>query len=182
MAADKSANLRGGPEGGGTGMKKLLIAVAAVVWVAGLAGGIDLPPMKEGLWSIHTQSIDNPGNVKREFSQKICRNHAYDDAARAKAKNMPGCKVLNENLSGQTYTIEMECTISGSVLHSKGVTTRTGEESFRSENHATYTPALHGVSESTMIMEQKYEGSCPAGTEPGDIIRADGTILHTGKR
>lgn len=163
-------------------MKKILICAIGIVCLVGFAAAIDLPPMREGLWSIHTQTIDHPGNVKREFTQKICRNHAYDDSARAKAKNMPGCKVQNENLSGHTYTIEMECNIGGSVIHSKGVTTSTGDDAFRSETHTTYTPAFHGVSDTTMIMDQKYESSCPAGTEPGDIIRADGTVLHTGKQ
>jgi len=163
-------------------MKKLLICAIGMVCLVGFAAAIDLPPMREGLWSIHTQTFDNPGNVKREFTQKICRNHAYDNSVRAKAKNIPGCKVLNENLSGHTYTIEMECNISGSVIHSKGVTTSTGDDAFRSETHTTYAPALHGVSDTTMIMDQKFEGSCPAGTEPGDIIRPDGTVIHSGRR
>jgi hypothetical protein len=163
-------------------MNKMVIGVIVILCLVGFAAAIDLPPMREGLWSIHTQTSDNPGNVKHDFTQKICRNHAYDDAARAKAKNMPGCKVLNENLSAHTYTIEMECNIAGSVIHSKGVTTSTGEDAVRSETHTTYAPAMRGVSDTTMIMEQKYEGSCPAGIEPGDIIRPDGTILHTGKQ
>lgn len=163
-------------------MKKLPICVVAVVCLVGFAAALDLPPMREGLWSIRTQTVDNPGNVKSDFTQKICRNHAYDQAAQAKARNMPGCKVLNENLSGHTYTVEMECKIAGSVIHSKGVTTRTADDTTRSETHATYAPALNGVSESTMIMDQKYLGSCPSGMQPGDIIRPDGTILHTGKR
>jgi hypothetical protein len=163
-------------------MKRLLMCAIAVVCLVGFAAAIDLPAAKEGLWSMRMQTTDNPGNVKSDFTQKICRNHAYDQAAQAKAKNMPGCKVLNENLSGHTYTIEIDCKIAGSVIHSKGVTTFTGDSAFRSETHATYAPALNGVSDTTMIIDQKYLGSCPSGTEPGDIIRADGTIIHTGKR
>ncbi len=162
-------------------MKRLLICVVAIVCLVGFAAAIDLPPMREGLWSIRTQTLDKAGNVKSDFTQKICRSHASDDSARAKAKNRPGCKVLNENLSGHTYTIEMECNIGGSVIHTKGVTTSTGADASHSETHTTYAPALNGVSDSTMIMDQKYLGSCPSGTEPGDIIRADGTVLHTGK-
>jgi hypothetical protein len=162
-------------------MRKLLMTVTAILCFVVFTPAIDLPSLREGLWSIHTQSVDNPGNVKREFTQKLCRNHAYDDSARAKAKNVPGCKTLNENLSGHTYTVEMECTVTGSVIHSSGVTTMTGDDAFHSETHATYTPALRGVSDTTMIIDQKYEGSCPAGTQPGDFIRPDGTILHTGK-
>ncbi len=163
-------------------MKRLLMCATAILSVVGFVAAIDLPASREGLWSMRTQTTDNPGNVKTDFTQKICRNHAYDSAARAKAKNMPGCKVLNENLSGHTYTLEMECKIAGSVIHSKGVTTIVGDAAFHSESHATYAPALNGVSDTTIIIDQKYLGSCPSGIEPGDIIRSDGTILHTGKR
>lgn len=163
-------------------MKRFLICMVAILSLIGFASAIDMPPMREGFWSIRTQTISNPGNVKTDFTQKICRNHAYDDSVRAKARNRPGCKVLNENLSGHTYTVEMECNIGGSVVHTKGVTTGTEGEASHSETHTTYSPALNGVSDTMMIMDQKYLGSCPSGTEPGDIIRADGTVLHTGKR
>jgi hypothetical protein len=163
-------------------MKKLLMCAIAVVCLVGFAAAIDLPAGREGLWSMRMQTTDNHGNVKTDFTQKICRNHSYDVAARAKAKSTPGCKVVNENLSGHTYTMEMECKIAGSVVHSKAVTTFTGDSAVHSETHATYAPALNGVSDTTIIVDQKYLGSCPSGIEPGDIIRADGTILHTGKR
>ena len=38
-----------------------------------------------------------------------------------------------------------------------------GDTAVHSETHATYSPPLYGVSESTMIMDQEYLGSCPAG-------------------
>ena len=41
--------------------------------------------------------------------------------------------------------------------------------------------AMGGISETTTIMDQKYVGSCPAGTKPGDRIAADGRITHSGK-
>ncbi|HVR24953.1 MAG TPA: hypothetical protein VMU26_16705 [Candidatus Polarisedimenticolia bacterium] len=52
----------------------------------------------------------------------------------------------------------------------------TGDTSAHSETLATYTPALGGVSETTMIMDQKYVGSCPAGAQSGDLTNADGNI------
>jgi len=32
-----------------------------------------------------------------------------------------------------------------------------------------------------MIMEQKYEGACPAGMEPGDMTGADGRVIHRAR-
>lgn len=163
-------------------MKRLLLCLIAVVCLVGFAAAVDLPALREGLWSMRAQTVDNPGNVKSDFTQKICRNHAYDQDAQAKARNIPGCKVLSEKLSPHAYTIEMQCNLAGSAIHSKGVTTFSGDSDFHAETHATYAPALNGVSDTTMIVDQKYLGSCPSGTQPGDIIRSDGTIIHTGKR
>src|ERR1017187_6973809 len=56
-----------------------------------------------------------------------------------------------------------------------------GDTSFHSESHATFTPALGGISETTRIVDQKYVGSCPAGAHPGDRTNADGSVIHSGK-
>jgi hypothetical protein len=159
-------------------MKKVPAVAFGVVVLIGLAQAIDYPQMKEGLWSITMQIINNPGNVKTRGTQKLCRSHAYDDYARSLAKNTAGCKTVSENVSGGTYTIELECLQKGTTLKSKTVATLQGDSSVHSEGHTTYSPALRGVSEMTMMQDQKYVGSCPAGIMPGDRISEDGTVMH----
>lgn len=140
----------------------------------------DAPAMKEGLWSIHTVSIDNPGNKRSEGTRSLCRNHAYDARIRALAetKQKQSCKPAARTSSANGFTEESECTIQGSVITSKAVTTFTGDTSFHSETHGTYKPALYGIAEMTMIMDQKYLGACPAGMEPGDFMTSDGKVTH----
>jgi hypothetical protein len=46
-------------------MKKMLASAAAAL-VLPIANAANPPDVKEGLWSVHTQSIDNPGDKKRE--------------------------------------------------------------------------------------------------------------------
>ena len=58
-------------------MKKILASAAAAL-VLPIANAANPPEMKEGLWTIHTQSIDNPGNKKSEGTYSLCRSHAYD--------------------------------------------------------------------------------------------------------
>ncbi len=158
-------------------MRKLpAIAVATVVLI-GLAQAIDYPRMKEGLWAISQQTISSPGNVKRQITQKICRSHAYDDYARARLRNAPGCKA-SENFSGSTYTTELECIIKGTTTKSKTVVTMQGDSAVHSESHSTYSPALGGMSDMTIIQDQKYAGSCPSGIAPGDLISEDGKVTH----
>ena len=162
-------------------MKNLLAFTIASLCLIGFAfaQNIRVPLQKEGLWSNHRESTNNPGNVKTESTEKICRNHAYDEYVREKAKKVPGCKTLSESYSGGIYSIEMECSTAGSVIKSKGTVKSLGEDDVRAESHATYAPPIAGMAETTMVMEQKYLGSCPAGMQPGDITHENGSVTHT---
>jgi len=158
-------------------MRKALPAALLVSWALFAA---DPPPVKEGLWSLHTVSTDNPGNKRTEGTRSLCRNHDYDTRIReqAETRQKQNCKPLAKTSSGNTFTEESECTMMGSVITSKVVATFTGDTAIHSETHATYKPALHGIAEMTLIMDQKYVGACPAGMEPGDFMDADGKVTH----
>ena len=160
-------------------MKKMLVyAAAALLLPIAMAKAADLPEQKEGLWSSHMQSTDNPGNKTSEQTSTICRNHAYDQYAQSLTKNMKGCTTVRESFQGGKYSLEMHCVIGSTVIDSKGTTTFQGDTAAHAESHATYTPAMGGVSETSMIMDQKYVGSCPAGAQPGDITYANGRVTH----
>ncbi len=163
-------------------MNKKLIPVAASFLLAiGTASAVDPPEVKEGLWSIHRQTIDNPGNKKTESTSSICRSHAYDLHAQSLAKNVKGCTPVSQSFQGGKYSSSTHCVAGGTVIESQGTVTYQGDTSAHSETHATYSPAMGGVSETTMIMDQKYVGSCPAGVQPGDMTNADGRITHLWK-
>jgi hypothetical protein len=162
-------------------MKMLLFVGAAVLFSVGSAHAAGPPDVKEGLWSDHTQSIDQPGNKKSEGTKTICRSHAYDQYVKTLAAKVPGCTKVSENYNGHTFTSEMRCVVGGSVIDGKETATFQGDTAVHSESHSTYTPALYGVSATTRIADQKYLGSCPAGSQPGDIKSADGKIINTWK-
>jgi hypothetical protein len=160
-------------------VKRLWFFSAAMLAVVITVGRADDPPqVKEGLWSIHTQSVDNPGNKKSEGTRSICRNHEYDKKAQASAKSVKGCTVTSESVSGNKYSSATRCEIAGTVIQSTGVTTFQGDTAFHTESHSTNTPPMFGVAESTVTIDQKYVGSCPAGMQPGDFMDADGKITH----
>ena len=161
--------------------KKLIPASAAFLLAIGTASAVDPPELKEGLWSIHRQVIDNPGNKKTESTSSICRSHAYDQHAESLAKNVKGCTPMSSSVQGSKYSSAMHCVVAGTVIESQGSATYQGDMSAHSESHSTYSPAMGGVSETTMISDQKYVGSCPAGVQPGDMISADGRTTHLWK-
>ena len=153
-------------------MKKILIYAAAILLPIGMALAANPPDVKEGLWSIHTQTTNIPGNVKSESTSTICRNHAYDQYTNGLAKNVKGCTMSNENYEGNKYTMDMRCTIGATTIESKGTVTYSGDTSTHSESQATGT---------TTIQDQKYIGACPAGMQPGDMMLPNGTINHLWK-
>ena len=151
--------------------------------MAGAVYSLDTPTLKEGLWSIHTESIDQPGNKKTTGDRSLCRSHEYDARVEQMGKEAQAkCKTIHESTSGGKRDAELECTVAGTVIHTKATTTLTGDTAAHSETHATYTPPLAGMAEMTMIMDQKYVGACPAGVDPGDSISADGKIVKGRKR
>ena len=152
--------------------KHRVLASAAAALVLPIANAADPPELKEGLWSIRTQSIYSPGNDKNDSTLTLCRNHASDKLADGQTKSVKkDCTKDIESFQGGKLTIDMHCVVAGSVVDTKGTATYTADTSVHAENHSTYSPALGGVSESTTIMDQKYLGSCPAGAKPGEMIR-----------
>jgi uncharacterized protein DUF3617 len=160
-------------------MRKFVIP--AVVALALPAVGLDnLPQLKEGLWSVASQTISNPAGTKIEGAYSICRNHAYDDKARERAKVMKGCTIVSETFEGGKYTLVSHCEVPGMVFDSTGVSKADGDSATHTESHTTYKPAMRGIAETTMIMDQKYVGSCPDGMQPGDRMDKDGKVIHLG--
>jgi len=163
-------------------MKRISFLLALVILLIGVSVAADAPVLKEGFWSIHSVSTDQPSGKKREINRSICRSHAYDDYVREKAKKIPPtCKTISDNTSGGTTTLETECTIQDTVVHGKTTTTIVSDTATHLETHTTYTPPLAGMSESTMVMDQTYTGACPAGVEPGDMVTPDGKKVASWK-
>jgi Protein of unknown function (DUF3617) len=163
-------------------MKKMLLcAGATVLFSCAFAFAADPPDVKEGLWSSQTQTVDNPGNKRGGGLVTICRSHAYDQYVKDLAAKMPGCTKLSETFSGHVLNTALRCTVANTVIDTRETATFQGDIAIHAETHATYTPPLYGVSDSTMIMDQKYLGSCPAGMQPGDMKSADGKTINTWK-
>ena len=160
-------------------MKKLFVSAAVALWLPiWIIGAGNPPEMKEGLWSVHKQSMQNPGNKKTDSTSTICRSHAYDQHALSLTKNVKGCTMVSESFQSGKRNQEMRCVMGATVVVSKGTSTYQGDTAAHSETHATYTPPMAGISEMTMIMDQKYVGSCPVGMQPGDMTTPDGRVAH----
>jgi hypothetical protein len=138
----------------------------------------DPPKIKEGLWAIHGESIEKPGDIVTKYDYKLCRNHAYDKAANAKLKNVDGCRTVLKDDGGGKFEAASICTVSGTTIISNGVTTYINDKLMHAETSAKYAPAFRGKTDETMTQDQQYVGDCPVGMKPGDLQTPDGMIRH----
>jgi hypothetical protein len=152
------------------------LIISAAILVLPVARAADPPQLQEGLWEIRGQSTENPGGKKTDFTYRLCRNHAYDKAMDALVKNVKGCTTKFDSLGGGRFSSASRCTAAGTVIVSTGTYTYESSTSTHSESNASYTPALQGKTDETMIQDQTYLGSCPAGMKPGDRIKPDGVL------
>jgi Ca2+-dependent lipid-binding protein len=154
-----------------------LVAVLSV-WI-GIAGadGIKSPPTKEGLWETHSTRTQQ-GKTVSDSSAKMCQSNELTKSMQSNAEELRKkneCTSSVTQPSTNTYVEERRCAKgpnAGSVT--KVVYTYQGDTASHTEMHMNV-----GQSESVMIMDTKYLGSCPAGMKPGDLIM-DGKIISRG--
>jgi hypothetical protein len=156
------------------------IAVYGGTLLASLLAGAcaTYPQIQEGLWDVRVQSTENPGAKKTEFGYKLCRDHAYDKQTDSLVRNNKDCKTKLESAGPNRYAAASRCTVSATVIVSKGLSIYRSGNSIHSETVATYTPPLYGKSDETLILDQQFLGSCPAGMKPGDRLLPDGRVAH----
>jgi hypothetical protein len=153
----------------------------ASVLLLTIARAAEPPPLQEGLWEVRGRSSESPSGKTTEFSYRLCRNHAFDSAIDAQVKNAKECTTSFDELGAGRFASASSCTVAGRIIVSKGTYTYESATSTRSESHATYTPAFDGKTEETLVQEQRYLGSCPAGMKPGDRIMSDGSFRRYGR-
>jgi hypothetical protein len=162
-------------------LNKSAATAIALLLLGATALANDPPLRKEGLWMMHTVETENPGNKQTEFTQSTCRNHAYDQYEQGLIKDLMArtstCTVT-DSVHGDVYQSNQLCSVLGTTIDRKETTTYLGDSSIHFESHATLKPAMNGVSERTIITDQKYAGVCPAELQPGDMTSADGKIHH----
>jgi hypothetical protein len=161
-------------------LKSVLLAAALSAGAGiGVADELKLPPTKDGLWETHSTQIQQ-GKTVSESSVKMCQSKELNESMRANGEEL---RKKNECISKiaqpspNTYVEENRCAKgpnAGSVT--KVVYTNQGDTASHTEMHMTA-----GQTETVMILDAKYVGSCPAGMKPGDLIMSDGKVISGGR-
>lgn len=160
--------------------RKRLVPMCLALALLSVARAADPPPLKEGLWEISGQSIEDPGGKRTDFKYQLCRNHAYDNAMDALVKNAKGCTTSFDDLGGGRFASSSSCNVDGTMIVSKGTYTHESDTATHSESSATYSPAYKGKTDEQVVQDQRYIGACPAGMKPGDRITGRAVLRYGG--
>lgn len=151
-------------------MKMQRIAVCILLLVAGgLAGAqTDLPRRKAGQWEMKMEMSSVPGRV---ITTEQCIDDKTDAELQKRALEMKGqnnCQNSSHKTAGG-YEFDSSCKMGETTINSHAVMSGDFSSAYLIKTHATYTPALMGMTQSDMTINVRYEGACQAGMNPGDI-------------
>jgi len=154
-----------------------LVAVLLAAGGIAEADGIKPPPTKEGLWETHSTQTQQ-GKTVFDRSVKMCQSKETTKSMQSNGEELRKKNECTSNVtqpSTNTYVEESRCAKgpnAGSIT--KVVYSYQGDTASHTEMHMNV-----GKSETVMIMDAKYVGSCPAGMKPGDLMM-DGKIISGG--
>ena len=159
-------------------LRPVLFVAVLSAWI-GIAGADEFkpPPMKDGLWETHSRQT-RQGNAVFDTSIKMCQSKELTKSMQSNGEELRKrnkCTSVVTQPSPNTYVEESHCTEgpnAGSLT--KVIYTYQGDTASHMEMHMNV-----GKSETVMIMDAKYLGSCPTGMKPGDLIMG-GKIISGG--
>lgn len=151
-------------------MKTQRIAVCTLLVVASSLAGAqtDLPKRKAGQWEMKMEMSNVPGRV---ITTEQCIDDKTDAELQKRALEMKGQNSC-QNSSRKTasgYEFDSSCKMGETTITSHAVMSGDFSSAYQIKTHATYTPALMGMTQSDMTINVRYEGACSAGMNPGDI-------------
>jgi hypothetical protein len=110
---------------------------------------------------------------------KLCRTHEYDQTVRSSiqlagenTRKLNQCTEKVKRKSANSYSSEMHCARDGSVT--KVTMTFQDDTSYHMDMHLKNS----GGSETEMIVDDRYVGSCPSDMKPGDAVTGDGKKMN----
>lgn len=159
---------------------KPAVLVAVLLPLSGTVGADEFkpPPMKDGLWETHSRQTQQ-GKTVFDSSVRMCQTQQLTRLTQSSGEELRkknACTSTVTQLSANTYVEESRCAKgpnAGSVT--KATYTYQGDTASHMEMHMNV-----GKTETVMIMDSKYLGSCPAGMKPGDVVMPDGKKIPGG--
>jgi hypothetical protein len=89
------------------------------------------------------------------------------------------CSKHDLKVTGNKVTIDAVCDLGVTRVHTKSVTTLSGDSAYRTEAHAVFDPPLKGTPrDSVTVIDAKHIGACKEGQQPGDLTLPNGQQVN----
>ncbi|HMO16775.1 MAG TPA: hypothetical protein PKA63_02870 [Oligoflexia bacterium] len=134
-----------------------------------------LPDIRPGLWEVNIEVDGKPeGKMKQCIDDKTI-SEILNTGTQVMGKR---CSSPDIKKSGNEYKSSVSCNLALSTMSSSSVLKGDFEESYTIDSVTTFTPPLMGQSKSVSKSKAAWEGECPEGMNPGDIITPDGRKIN----
>jgi hypothetical protein len=156
---------------------QFILLFVALFLMSGLAlGASDLPKRKSGLWEI---KISNSTGKGAQAMQQ-CIDEKTDDLTKNNmaATEKQSCSKNAMRREGDKLVAESICKFNGSTAKTRAVFTGKFDSAYKADIKSTYEPPLHGMRESSAVIDAKWLGSCKPGQRPGDISIPGGPNIN----
>jgi hypothetical protein len=84
------------------------------------------------------------------------------------------CSKNEVRKEGDKIVTDSVCKVGGSTATTHAVFTGKFDSAYKADIKSTYEPPMHGMRESSSMIEAKWLGACLAGQKPGDVIMPGG--------
>ena len=150
----------------------LALAFAALPALA-LAAAPGAPMRRDGLWEM-TMKMSAP--VPMTMNTRQCTDAAEERAGAAFRNNSPqaagvDCKAGPGGPSPGGWRYSMTCKMQSMTMETTGLARGDFKTAYHVESTTKMTPApMPQMATTTMVMDAKWLGPCPADMKPGDTI------------
>lgn len=131
------------------------------------AASMDAPKRKSGLWEV---TVSRP-QMKGGHTIQECVDQKSDDLMKSDKSGMEkmSCSKNEVRKEGDRIISESVCKMDGSTATTRAVFSGRFDSAYKADIKSTYEPPMHGMRESSAVIEAKWLGACKPGQKPGDI-------------
>lgn len=139
-----------------------MLTTTSAAWAA----GFDAPKRKSGLWEIKMSNAAAKGTTMQQ-----CIDQSTDDLMKNNMAGMekPSCSKNELRREGDKIVAESVCKVGASTATTRAVFIGHFDTAYKADIKSTYEPPLHGMKESTSVLDAKWLGACKPGQKAGDI-------------
>jgi hypothetical protein len=109
------------------------------------------------------------GHMPGGMTMQQCVDQKGDDISKMQQAKS-NCTKNVVRREGDKIVAESVCKMEGTTATTRTVFTGNFDSAFKAAIRSTYDPPMHGMRESSSMMEAKWLGPCLAGQKAGDMV------------